>query len=228
MTYPRLIQPIYAALPNLLKHPFHVGLQNGTLDQRVFDHFLRQDILYLRAYSRVLKQISHRIELDRDKKLFIELSEYIAQTEIKSHKHFLNSHRFFPNPRISTLKESEAASDYIKFLQRSVQHHPVEISIASVLPCFVIYKELGRLLTAEEISRNNPYHFWLRTYASQRFVNFTDDLTSTTHMLAEKCDNKSHEEMIKAIEQSIHLETSLWDEAVKQSTSSMSHSKILH
>jgi thiaminase/transcriptional activator TenA len=45
----------------------------------------------------------------------------------------------------------------------------VEVTMASVLPCFWIYKKVGDHIYQQQNKQNNPYQTWIDTYAGEEF-----------------------------------------------------------
>lgn len=46
------VEPIWQSY---MKHPFIIGLGDGTLDQEKFKHWLKQDYIYLIDYSQLVQ-----------------------------------------------------------------------------------------------------------------------------------------------------------------------------
>jgi thiaminase/transcriptional activator TenA len=46
---------------------------------------------------------------------------------------------------------------------------PVEVAIATVLPCFWIYKNTGDFIYRQKQAEGNPYKNWINTYAGEEF-----------------------------------------------------------
>lgn len=210
--HPIFRQSMRLALPRMLNHPFHKGLETGSLEFKKFDYFLRQDALYLQGYGKSLNQIAKRIEKINDKELFVSLSDYICKTESNMHQKALSPHGFFSKSLKDSVAPGSAVSAYLGFIQQNVACQTVEVSVASMLPCFVMYAEMGLHMKRAGFNTGNIYVKWLQTYAGEQFVGHANTLSAFASQMAYSADLKLLIKMQQAFERSIEHEIDLWDE----------------
>ena len=200
-----------AITPHLLervhKHPFNVALCNGTLPMGEFEKFKQQDRLYLKDYSYAFKHLAPRLTNPAHQELCNELSKYVFKEVPFLDK---NPSMFFQPTPYATFK-SLPVSNYTRFFLYNAKNKPVGIALASLLPCFYLYSELGKRMNAE-VQPNNPYYKWIKSYSSDIFLIHTQRLIEMFNELGD--ENFSREEeimMTEAFIQGTMFELALWD-----------------
>ncbi len=146
-----------------LRLPFVTKLIEGTLPPADFRRYLEQDMLYLGVYGRVLAHIASRMEdADMRKSLLTFALDGIAAEE-GMHMDFL------ADADMSRVHPGEACRAYTDFLQARA-YDPVEVEMAAVLPCFVIYQRVADHIYRTASLEGHPYRRWIETYADPQFV----------------------------------------------------------
>ena len=150
-------------------HPFNQKMMNGTLDKKQFGYYIEQDIHYLKTYSQANAIMASRIDSQYAAQ-FKQSANYTGTTEQQNvHQVFIEQMGIKMTGVITP-----ATRLYSQHLLQSVQHDPIPIAIASLLPCYWIYLELGYLF-AKNSPTNNPYAPWFNTYSSVSFRQATHE-----------------------------------------------------
>ncbi|WP_198009821.1 thiaminase II/PqqC family protein [Legionella tunisiensis] len=76
-------------------------------------------------------------------------------------------------------------ANYTDYLLDNAKHAPIEIAVVSFLPCFMIYRELGKRLDLTTCALNHPYRKWMASYSSENFIAATKTITQMTQELTE-------------------------------------------
>jgi len=198
--------PIYQ---QILRHPFHAELAEGTLDEKRFIFYMEQDSYYLISFSRALAFIAGRAVSSKTIHQFLSFSLEALVAERKLHASFLPS-----NYNCDWIEPSPSCMAYTQYLIAKATIAPLEEAIAAVLPCFWIYREVGRNIAAHCIHAN-PYMKWIETYASQEFSDDTDQAIFLLDELAIHSSVEILERMKKAFEYSLLFEWHFWNDAYK-------------
>lgn len=198
---PSLLQQVYA-------HPFNIALSNGTLPKDVFETFLRQDILYLIDFSQALQYLAPRLSEKKHNELCSELSAYVLKEMpfLYDFPSYSDTPSFF-QPRRILVKKNEAVTNYTHFLIDNAKNKPIEIAVASILPCFYLYSELGKQM-AKNDQDNNPYKEWIESYTHPVFLSYTQQFIDIFDTVATECEQ---ENMINALKEATGFEIKLWD-----------------
>src|SRR3990167_2965948 len=166
MILDNMLRAVALHLPKMHNHQFNLGLHNNTLPCEIFAKFLFRSIIYLREYALAIKKLASRLEQPDHRRLFeqIHTQVLLEQRNLK--------HNYLPNIQISGSffvadrsinMTMPVVANYIAYLQMQVKTAHVASAVASLLPCFYIYSELGRSTNQNEIQANNRYYKWLRS-----------------------------------------------------------------
>lgn len=140
-------------------HPFVQAIGNGTLPEKKFSYYLKQDYIYLMEYSKlfalgVIK--AHNIETMAK---FSSILNETLQVEMDIHRQYASEFG------ISTkeLEETEPTPTtlaYTGYMLNAAQHGTLADLIACLLPCAWDYYEIGLIL------KNKMVKHW-KTTATQ-------------------------------------------------------------
>ncbi|WOF24417.1 bifunctional hydroxymethylpyrimidine kinase/phosphomethylpyrimidine kinase [Microbacterium betulae] len=135
------------------------ALADGTLSQEDFAHYLAQDSLYLRAYSRVLNGAGELAPTLDEQVFWTRSAHTCLATELSLHRSRLAGDE--PTPS----RETTAYLDHLRSAAGSGEYRTL---VAAVLPCFWLYQDIGARLAAAS-RPGHPYDDWLATYSSDAF-----------------------------------------------------------
>jgi len=150
------VQPVWQ---QILSSPFVGMMAAGTLPQRHFQNFLRQDIAYLRHYADEMRQLSLMMPEGEEHDLFIDFVEDAMNAEKEMEKILCSS----ADVQGGTM--SSAVQGYLSHTMQYVNANDLSMSIASLLPCMWLYHEMGRCIQSHQ-RQGNPYSQWIACYTS--------------------------------------------------------------
>ena len=105
-----------------------------------------------------------------------------------------------------------ACHHYTQFLLATAWAEPYPVVLASLLPCFWIYAEVGRAIHASA-RQPNPYQDWIDTYAGEEFHAAVRGVLATIDRVADGVDARTLQAMHAAYTMSARLEWMFWDSA---------------
>lgn len=151
--------------------PFVRRLGDGTLPEAWFSHYLAQDAIYLRAYSRVLARASQLAPTPDAQVAWARSAADAIAAESVLHEEWLSRH---PAPRVA----GPVTRAYVDHLLAHAAGSDYAVLVAALLPCFTIYADVGTRLhaageAAEAAGDPHPYAAWLATYADPAFAEAT-------------------------------------------------------
>lgn len=208
----RQMHPIYLSIQ---RHHFNQNLRDGSLSPVTFKRFLKQDVYYLRNLARCMGLIGRKAGSDG----FFFLS--YEDDGFKDELDFI--HHYFLQDDCSHAHITAATRDYTDFLLRTASREPVEIAIASVLPCFWLFKELGVWMNSTMPSiLNHPHERWIETYSDENFSDSVDHLIRVFDEVASFAPKAIQERMIATSIKSAQLEWRFINEVYHPSHHSLS------
>ena len=152
-----------------LEHPFVQGIGDGTLDERAFQWYIRQDYLFLIDYGRLLSLGAARAPRLSWMRRFAALSLAVLETEMELHRGF--AARWGVDDLDATVLEPATAA-YCDFLLRTASVGDFCELAAAVAPCMWGYAEIGTSLATSASS--DRYREWIEMYASDEFAELAD------------------------------------------------------
>ena len=200
----------------ILNHPFNQALSQGNLSPNAFQHYIIQDAHYLVAYGRALAVCAAKAFDTKDVIQFAEAAKLAIVFERDMHESFLTQFQVSPEEFEQT-PLSLACHHYTSFLTATAWSESYPVVLASLLPCFWIYAEVGRDIVAQSVP-NNPYQAWIDTYAGDEFNAAVREVVATVDRVAARCDADTLAKMHQAYRRGAELEWLFWDSAYHQRT----------
>ena len=197
-----------------LQHPFNQKLAQGTLNSNAFCHYVIQDAHYLLAYGRALAVCAAKAFEADDVIQFSEGAKIAIVVERSLHDSFMKdfgiSKDQFENTPLTL-----ACHHYTSFLTTTAWSESYPVVLASLLPCFWIYAEVGKDIVENSVP-NNPYQAWVDTYSGEEFHTAVNNVIATIDKVAARCDADTIEKMHQAYTRGAELEWLFWDSAYYQ------------
>ncbi len=144
--------------------PFNLELSTGKLPSNTFLFYLQQDALYLADYSRALAMTASRMPQRHLIAQFIQFSHGALIAERDLHESYFQRYKV-----ANTANQSPACFMYTNYLLKMASSANIEEAAASLLPCFWVYRETGKIIAANAVKTNHPYADWIKLYTSDIF-----------------------------------------------------------
>lgn len=194
------IEPIYQ---KILAHPFITELGDGTLSRKRFVFYIEQDARYLIEFSKALALIAGRSISIEQIKTFLNFSMEVLRAELDLHLQYVSP---------PLILETPACRAYTSYLLATASTSSLEEAIAAVLPCFWIYREVGKHLLARA-KKAHPYADWIATYSNQEFSESTDKAIYILDKASIQASACTKQRMKAAFHYSALMEWRFWNDA---------------
>lgn len=176
-----------------IEHPFVQQLANGSLPKTCFQHYLKQDYLFLFQYNRALSLGIYKAENFTQMR---EANEAIGAllNEIKLHIQFCKRWGIDEKTLFST-EESAACVAYTRYVLDCGMTGNLSELYTALAPCAIGYAVIAKKIVDSGVSpENNPYQDWIDTYSGEEFQNAAQQATKVLDQL---CANLSTTELAK-------------------------------
>ena len=191
--------------------PFNAALADGTLPAETFRHSMIQDAHYLEGFARALALAAARApEADGVRQLAASAAGAIA-VERQLHEHYLALYGVSAETFAAT-PPTPVCEHYVSFLLATAATRGVAEAVAALLPCFWVYRDVGRAIHASA-APDNPYRAWIDTYAGTEFDEAVTAACALADRLAEAAGAAERARMHAAFAKSTLLEWMFWDSA---------------
>ncbi|GAB4026910.1 thiaminase II [Spirosoma koreense] len=201
------ITPIYESI---LKHGFIDELTGGSLPPATFQYYIQQDALYLADFSRSLNQLAARSLTTDDVLQFTQFAQNAILVERALHETYFTLYGIQPETT-----KMPACFAYTNYLLATSSLQSIAVGAAAVLPCFWIYRQVGKAIYKRAIAEN-PYRTWIDTYAGDAFDQSVNQMLAITDRLAESAGASEQALMREAFRTSSQLEWYFWNDAYAQ------------
>lgn len=196
----------------IVNHPFNQQLKNGSLNQKTYQCYIEQDLLYLNDYTRAFENVIRSVSGNaHHTTLLTRIKEGIIAYESEMRSSYLtaqNHHSFF-----LTMNQAKIPSvrDYTAHLLRETTDNTDTVNgLAAILPCFYIYFRLGQSMFP--CDKSHPFYDWISTYYSTSFVDDTQQLISLFNTYCETCDDASIQQATETFMTSVAHEIAFMSE----------------
>ena len=196
------------------EHPFVQALADGSLDADRFRFYQMQDARYLEAFADACSLISTRCPDPEDKLWFIDAARLAIVVEQELHAGYGERLGYTPaDIRALSLTPNNRA--YQDHMIATVQRGTLLEAVAALTPCPWLYTDLGQHLHAVHgpFDDAHPYADWLRTYADEGFVEYTNALLERLQRFAERQDATTYPAAVEAFVTSARYEWMFWQQA---------------
>ncbi|SOD93512.1 thiaminase II [Spirosoma fluviale] len=201
------ISPIYISI---LEHGFVNELMAGSLPSPTFQYYIQQDALYLTDFSRALNQLAARATTPDDILTFTQFAQNAILVERALHQTYFALYDIQPETA-----KMPACFAYTNYLLATTSLQSIAVGAAAVLPCFWIYRQVGKHIYERAI-QENPYRSWIDTYAGDAFDQSVNQMLALTDKYAETAGPLERDQMREAFRVSSRLEWYFWNDAYRQ------------
>ena len=192
------------------RNPFNQGLRDGSLSKGLFNRFLIQDRLYLIALSKTHQLIGDRFSDKKYQQLFYQFAKS-TRNEINMVDSLLFKSSLTENFfQCQQPKQLPVITSYIDHISYNAIHAPIPNAVASVMPCFLIYSELGKHIQPQ-IRHDNPYKLWIDSFVSKELETAAMKIMQIAEHLAKEGNAYQQKQMIDIFTISTDFEIAFWD-----------------
>lgn len=197
----------------ILEMPFNRELASGQLRADRFQHYMIQDAHYLEGFARALSLASAK-GIDADHVVhFAGAAQTAIVVERSLHADYFTAFGVSTKD-FAAAEPSPVCEHYVSWLLRTAALEPFEVVIAALLPCFWIYREVGRHILARA-AKPNPYQAWIDTYAGEEFEVAVDQVIAVADGIARHVSPRTLAAMHRAFGRATQLEWMFWDSAYR-------------
>lgn len=202
------VEPIWSSY---LEHPFVKGLGDGTLSNEKFQHWLKQDYVYLIEYAKLMAIGSAKSRDLSTMSTFANLLHGTLFMEMDLHRKFAASFGI-SSDELEATDSAATNTAYTSYMLNHAQRGGAEHVVACLLACAWSYNFIGKSLAEKGgLSQSNPYHAWVETYSGEEFTDLTNDAIRLMDQLTEGKPEAELAELEEIIVKTSYYEYMFWD-----------------
>lgn len=202
------VEPIWSSY---LEHPFVKGLGDGTLSNEKFQHWLKQDYVYLIEYAKLMAIGSAKSRDLSTMSTFANLLHGTLFMEMDLHRKFAASFGI-SSDELEATDSAATNTAYTSYMLNHAQRGGAEHVVGCLLACAWSYNFIGKSLAEKGgLSQSNPYHAWVETYSGEEFTDLTNDAIRLMDELTEGKPEAELAELEEIIVKTSYYEYMFWD-----------------
>ncbi|XWL03401.1 thiaminase II [Macrococcoides goetzii] len=202
------VEPIWSSY---LEHSFVKGLGDGTLSNEKFQHWLKQDYVYLIEYAKLMAIGSAKSRDLSTMSTFANLLHGTLFMEMDLHRKFAASFGI-SSDELEATDSAATNTAYTSYMLNHAQRGGAEHVVACLLACAWSYNFIGKSLAEKGgLSQSNPYHAWVETYSGEEFTDLTNDAIRLMDELTEGKPEAELAELEEIIVKTSYYEYMFWD-----------------
>lgn len=193
------------------KHPFVLGIQNGTLDQKKFRYYIIQDYLYLEEYAKTFAIGVAKANSSYTASLFAKYIP-VMHGELDIHQGYLAKLGITQEEIASTPRSLDNLSYTSYMLRVAYEEGEAEI-LTAILACAYSYEVI-----AKNMIKNNPeilyhefYKDWVRGYCSDEYAKENKILLETLNLLTAAYTEKQIQHLTDIFISCSRYELAFWE-----------------
>ena len=202
-----------------IEHGFVQQLGNATLAPEAFQHYLKQDYLFLIQFARAFALAAYKSPTLSDLRQAKEGLQAIVDVELDLHVSYCKEWGI-SEQELAELPEARATLAYTRYVLDTGNRGDLLDLHVALSPCMVGYGEIANWLKsrAETIrGENNPYDAWIAMYESDEFQ---EAMRAEISWLNERLADVSparFKELTRIFSDATRLEIDFWEMGLKQS-----------
>jgi thiaminase/transcriptional activator TenA len=204
-------RPVWEAI---FTHPFVKELGAGTLARARFLFFVRQDYLYLQDFARTLCLGGAKADSLDTLDMFADHAATVVRVERNLHSNWSGKLGLTPEDLAQTVR-APVTQAYTRHLLAVAQSGTLAETVAAVLPCYWIYWEVGKRLSAS-LPAEPLYAEWIQAYSSEGFGAHVQQQLNLIDRLAPQGSAAERGRLEEHFVQSSRYEYLFWEQAYRQ------------
>jgi thiaminase/transcriptional activator TenA len=209
----RLRQDAGADWTRYVDHPFVRALGDGTLPKPAFQHYLKQDYLFLIQFARAYALAGYKSSTLAELRSAAASVSAIVDVEMPLHVGYC-AEWGLTEADMQAEPEALETIAYTRFvLERGLAGDRLDLE-AALIPCVVGYAEIAANLRADPatLTEDNPYAAWIDAYTSPDYVAVaTRAIEAMERMGQARGGDARYADLLATFRAAARLEAAFWD-----------------
>ncbi len=196
-----------------IEHRFVQQLGDGSLAPEAFQHYLKQDYLFLIQFARAFALAAYKSPTLSDLRQAKDGLQAIVDTELGLHIEYCREWGI-SEEELANLPEARATLAYTRYVLDTGNRGDLLDLHVALSPCMVGYGEIANWLNSRKATVRgdaNPYDAWIAMYESEEFQ---DAMQAEIRWLNERLADVSpgrFEQLTRIFRDATRLEIDFWD-----------------
>jgi len=211
---------IQACLPEwqaYTQHKFVRQLAGGELCQQAYLHYLKQDFLFLKQYSRAFALAIYKTQSLEEMRMGLAPLQALLNEEIAHHVSYCEK-LGITEQEMEQEAEAFGTVAYTRYVLDTGMSGDLTALYVALAPCSIGYAEIGAQLASDKQTcrDNNPYQSWIDMYSGQEFQSGAE---TSIHQLnnrlsAIKVDSEQGRRLCDIFRTATRMEIAFWQQGL--------------
>ena len=193
------------------EHEFVKQLGAGTLPMESFQHYLKQDYLFLVHFGRAWGLAVYKSKDIGQLRQSLDSLKAIIDLELDLHVKFC-AEWGISEAELMELSESRATLAYTRYVLEAGNRGDILDLHVALAPCIVGYAEIGNWLVKQPstVRMGNPYGVWMDMYTSKEFQAAAQAEVDWINAHMEGITESRFRELSRTFSEATRLEADFW------------------
>jgi thiaminase/transcriptional activator TenA len=216
--FERLKQVCSAEWRAYCEHEFVKQLGAGTLPMEAFQHYLKQDYLFLVHFGRAWGLAVYKSRDIGQLRQSLDSLKAIIDVELDLHIKYC-AEWGISEAELLELTESRATLAYTRYVLEAGNRGDILDLHVALAPCIVGYAEIGNWLVEQRftVRMGNPYGPWIDMYTSKEFQNAARAEVDWINAQMQDISEARFRELSRIFSEATRLEADFWQMGLTQS-----------
>ena len=202
-----------------IEHSFVQQLGDASLTPEAFQHYLKQDYLFLIQFARAFALAAYKSPTLSDLRQAKDGLQAIVDVELDLHISYCREWGI-SEEELANLPEARATLAYTRYVLDTGNRGDLLDLHVALSPCMVGYGEIANWLNNRASTvrgKNNPYDAWIAMYESEEFQ---DAMQAEVRWLDERLADVSDtrfQQLTRIFSDATRLEIDFWEMGLKKS-----------
>lgn len=210
--FDRLKQSCAADWRAYVDHPFVAGMQDGSLPEAAFRHYLVQDYLFLIHFARAWALAVYKSDNLADMRAAADVVNGILNVEMKLHIDYCAGFGITP-AEMEAAPEDGPNMAYTRYVLEAGMSGDVLDLHAALAPCVIGYGEIGARLLGDPVTKRdgNPYLSWIEMYAGDEYQEVMQGaIAHLDKLAADRLTDARFARLCRTFGEATRLEAGFW------------------
>ena len=219
MNHQDLIQACQNEWTEYTEHSFVQQLAFGELAHSSFLHYLKQDFLFLKQYTRAYALAIYKARTLAEMRMALPSVQALLSSEIAHHVTYCGE---WSVSEVEMEAEPEAFGTvaYTRFVLDTGMSGDVIDLYAALAPCSIGYGVIGAQLLARESTKleGNPYANWIKMYGGEEFQSGVQkSITQLDELLVDiDLDSQRGQRLCHIFKTATRMEVAFWQQGLDE------------
>lgn len=193
-----------------IDHPFVRGMGDGSLPRASFEHYLKQDYLFLIQFARAYALAVFKSPALAEMRANLEGLKAILDVEMDLHVRLCGEWGISAD-ELERLPEARATVAYTRFVLDAGQRGDLLDLAVTLSPCVIGYAEIGKALSGTSTSGDSAYRVWIDEYAGAEYQELADGAKREIDRLGSlSLTEARYPRLLSLFRQATQLEADFW------------------